>query len=92
MKAAVTELSALLDKAAAAQHRPAPAALAPVKGEEEREVTPLEERQHFNKDITVAHTHVHTRCCLTRARGRVSGFAVANNCVTTKVSFLCESV
>ncbi|XP_010741071.2 oocyte zinc finger protein XlCOF6 [Larimichthys crocea] len=52
VKAAVTELSALLDEATAAQRRPAPAAVAPMKDGEGREVTTLEERQHFNKDIT----------------------------------------
>ncbi|TKS84160.1 hypothetical protein D9C73_019073 [Collichthys lucidus] len=52
VKAAVKELSALLDEATAAQRRPAAAAVAPMKDGEGREVTSLEERQHFNKDIT----------------------------------------
>ncbi|KAG8010880.1 Zinc finger protein 16 [Nibea albiflora] len=51
-KAAVTELSALLEKATTTQHRPAPPAAAPMKDEEEREVTPQEERERLNKNIT----------------------------------------
>ncbi|XP_076615021.1 uncharacterized protein LOC143338477 isoform X2 [Chaetodon auriga] len=56
VKAAVTELSSLLDKCSAntmaAQHGCAPAPVTPVKNKEESEVTPPEGRQQFNKAIT----------------------------------------
>lgn len=67
MEVAVTELSRLLDECSAnvmaAAHRTAPArvTLMAVK-KVEREVTSPEERQQFNKDVTVRHTHTHTRC------------------------------
>lgn len=58
VKAALTELSALVDKcsanAMAAHHRSSPSSVMPVKSEEEEsKVTPLE----FNKAMTVKHTH-----------------------------------
>lgn len=66
VEVAVTELSRLLDQCPAnvmaAPHRTAPArvTLPAVKNQEvAREATSPEERQQFNKYITVTHTHTH---------------------------------
>lgn len=68
VKAAVAELSTLVDQcsanAMAAQHGCAQAPVTPVKNkEEESEAAPPEGRQQFNTNITVTHTHRHY--CLT---------------------------